>query len=80
MYFYITNVILDVTFGALWWLLKTTGYVMYQGVLYLYPTDTTKQNGELMQENLEDSVVILEREEFYELLRKQAEIQKNIQN
>jgi hypothetical protein len=80
MYFYITNVILDVTFGTLWWLLKTTGYVMYQGVLYFYPTDTTKQNGELAQENLEDSVVILEREEFYELLRKQAEIQKNIQN
>ena len=76
MIFYITNAALDITAAICWWILKTTGYVMYQGVMYFYPTDTTKQNGELAQDNLEDSVVILEREEFYELLRKQAEIQK----
>ena len=72
MYFYITNVVLDITFGVLWWLLKTTGYVVYQGVLYFYPSSSQEN----LSMSLEDSVVVLEKEEFYDLLRKQAEIQK----
>ena len=72
MYFYITNVVLDITFGVLWWLLKTTGYVVYQGVLYFYPSSSQEN----LSMSLEDSVVVLEKEEFYNLLRKQAEIQK----
>lgn len=75
MFFYLTNVVLDVTLGAAWWILKTTGYLVYNGVVYL-TADTTKLSDQQIQDSLQDSIVILDKEEFYDLLLAQK---KNIE-
>jgi hypothetical protein len=42
MFFYLTNVALDVTFGATWWIVKTGSVGLYNGIHYLiYGQDTT---------------------------------------
>ena len=66
MFFYLTNVILDITLGVSWWLLKTTGYVVYNGVLYIYKG--SNENVEPEKYNLYDSVVVLDGEEILEKL------------
>jgi len=35
MLFLITNIVLDITLGTLWWTTKNTGYLLYNGVIYL---------------------------------------------
>jgi len=35
MFFYLTNVALDVSSGALWWLIKNTTYSAYRGLKYI---------------------------------------------
>lgn len=35
MFFYLTNVMLDVSSGALWWIIKNTTYSAYRGIKYL---------------------------------------------
>ena len=35
MFFYLTNVALDVTFGATWWIVKTGSVGLYNGIHYL---------------------------------------------
>ena len=37
MIFYITNAALDITAAIGWWILKTTGYLVYGGITYIFP-------------------------------------------
>lgn len=74
MLFYLTNAFLDITFATCWWILKTTGYLLYRGVYYVLPN---KNNTNL---NIEDSVIIIEKEELYDILlsqRKQIDLVSN---
>ena len=64
MIFYITNTALDITAAVCWWILKTTGYLVYGGITYIFQDS----NNEEIPYNLEDSIIILDREELYDRL------------
>jgi len=64
MIFYITNAALDITAAIGWWILKTTGYLVYEGITYIFPGS----NDDEKDYNLEDSIIILDREELYDRL------------
>ena len=68
MLFYFTNAALDITLGVCWWILKTTGYVVYGGITYMLPS--TSNTGDTMYNkyNMDDSIIILDREELYDRL------------
>ena len=70
MLFYLTNAALDISLGVCWWILKVTGYVVYQGITYVYPiAPLTPMYGAM---NIDDSIIVLDREELYDKL-----LQKN---
>ena len=48
MFFYLTNILLDVSFGALWWVTKNTTVVLYNGLYYI------KNSVDSKLENTED--------------------------
>ena len=64
MIFYFTNAALDVTCAICWWILKTTGYLVYGGITYIIPSSRKEES----TFNLEDSIIILDREELYDRL------------
>ena len=67
MIFYITNVALDISAAVCWWILKTTGYLVYGGITYIFPGSTEK-----IDYNLEDSIIVLDKEELYDRLLQQS--------
>lgn len=53
MFFYLTNVILDIGTGVVWWTLKNTTYGAYKGIEYmLYSKKEIKkdENNDLLKE------------------------------
>ena len=45
MFFYLTNIALDVTFGATWWIVKTGSFGLYNGIHYLiYGAETNPED------------------------------------
>lgn len=68
MIFYFTNVALDVTAAICWWILKTTGYLVYGGITYILPSSRTEEP----QYNIDDTIIILDREELYDRLLQQT--------
>jgi hypothetical protein len=72
MFFYLTNVVLDISSGALWWIIKNTTYGAYRGVKYL------TYNAHQIEPNIEnsDNNIILMKE--IKLLRQEiAEIKQS---
>lgn len=67
MFFYLTNAALDISFAVCWWLLKTTGYVVYNGITYIMPR-TKEKEAQNKKMNLDDTIIILDREELYDSL------------
>lgn len=64
MIFYITNAALDISAAICWWILKTTGYLVYGGITYILPSSNDKEE----EYNLEDSIIVLDKEELYDRL------------
>ena len=67
MFFYFANAALDITAAICWWILKTTGYLVYGGITYIFPSSPKK-----IEYNLDDSIIILDREELYDRLLQQS--------
>ena len=67
MFFYFTNAALDITLAVCWWILKTTGYLVYGGITYIFPSSTEK-----IDYNLDDSIIVLDKEELYDRLLQQS--------
>jgi hypothetical protein len=66
VFFYITNVALDVTAGATWWIIKNTSYGVYSTIYYLiYGSDeqSEKENIKLIEyQDLSDEIKSLKEE------------------
>ena len=69
MFFLITNIFLDLTFGILWWTTKNTTYCIYNGILFI--KDYTKNNRQLDIDHIsyDDTNFIIMTEEEYNFLK-----------
>lgn len=65
MFFYLTNVVLDIGTGAIWWIVKNTTYTAYKGVKYL--TYDRNEIEEIPSDAILMKEIKLLREELYGL-------------
>lgn len=72
MFFYLTNVVLDISAGALWWLIKKTTYGAYKGIKYI-----TYDVNQSEPYNIPDTIIM---EEIKQLRQDIAKISPNLNN
>lgn len=64
--FYLTNSVLDISFGALWWLTKNTTIVIINGVCYLKNnltnnnSENSDNNQNINNEDINSSFILIE--------------------
>jgi hypothetical protein len=63
MLFLITNIVLDITFGTLWWTTKNTGYLLYNGAIYLKDS-LYENNNNTLDLKSKDNFIIMSLEEY----------------
>ena len=83
MFIYLTNVILDITVGITWWITKHTCYTVYNGVTYIlsnsynyYSGNETSTSENNSEDNINNSIVIIESEELFDKIRSLSKNEK----
>ena len=70
----ITDTVLDITFGVVWWITKNSVNVIYNGVTYVFSSDKTS-----CQEDSEDSEDSEDINENYEILNEFKDLKKELE-
>jgi hypothetical protein len=73
MFFYLTNVVLDISSGVLWWVIKNTTYGAYKGIKYI-----TYDAHQPDIDNIPEKTIIME--EIKQLRQDIAKISPNLNN
>ena len=68
MIFYLTNILLDITFGVLWWTTKNTTYSIYNGFLFIRNYNNNQDEIQLQLNDYSNLIIMTEKD--YNTLKK----------
>ena len=68
MIFYLTNILLDITFGVLWWTTKNTTHCIYNGVLFIRNYNSNQNEMQLQLNDYSNLIIMTEKD--YNILKK----------
>ena len=68
MIFYLTNILLDITFGVLWWTTKNTTYCIYNGVIFIINYNSNQNEIQLQLNDYSNLIIMTEKD--YNTLKK----------